>query len=96
MTGWLIDTTVLIDVSRGHADAVDFLEKAQTSETPLFVSVISAMELIVGCRDKSEVEKAKHLIADLELVQVSPVASSQAFELVLSYSKSNGLSIPTL
>ncbi|HBY92406.1 MAG TPA: VapC toxin family PIN domain ribonuclease [Chloroflexi bacterium] len=94
MTGKLLDTTVLIDLSRGNVKAADFVDPALADETPLYVSVISAMELIVGCRDKGEVEKAKNLIADFALVQVSPVASAQAYELVLTYSKSHGLTIP--
>ncbi len=94
MTGRLLDTTVLIDLLRGNEKAADFLDAAVAEKTPLYVSVISAMELVAGCRDKAEVDKAKHLISDFPLVQVSPAASAQAYELVLSYSKSHGLSIP--
>jgi hypothetical protein len=61
MTGKLLDTTVLIDLSRGNTDAADFIDAVRASGTPLFISVISAMELIVGCRDKGEVEKAEKL-----------------------------------
>jgi len=64
MTGKLLDTTVLIDLSRGNTDAADFVDTARSSGTPLFISVISAMELIAGCRDKDEVKKAEKLIAD--------------------------------
>ena len=63
MTGKLLDTTVLIDLSRGNTDAADFVDTARSSGIPLFISVISAMELIAGCRDKSEVKKAEKLIA---------------------------------
>ncbi len=94
MTGKLLDTTVLVDLSRGIEKAANFIDAALADEIPLFVSAISAMELIVGCRDKAEVEKAKKLIANFTLVHLSPVASAQAYELVLSYSKSHGLSIP--
>jgi predicted nucleic acid-binding protein len=64
MTGKLLDTTVLIDLSRGNVDAADFIDAAFTSGTPLFISVISAMELVTGCRDQVEVEKVK-MITDL-------------------------------
>ena len=43
MTGKLLDTTVLIDLSRGDADAADFIDAARVSGTPLFISVISAL-----------------------------------------------------
>jgi predicted nucleic acid-binding protein len=94
MTGRLLDTTVLIDLSRGNTDAADFIDAVRASGTPLFISVISAMELIVGCRDRGEVEKAEKLIADFGLVHISPAESARAYDLILTYSKSHGLAIP--
>jgi predicted nucleic acid-binding protein len=94
MTGRLLDTTVLIDLSRGNTDAADFIDAVRASGTPLFISVISAMELIVGCRDRGEVEKAEKLIADFDLVHISPAESARAYDLILTYSKSHGLAIP--
>jgi len=94
MTGKLLDTTVLIDLSRGNTDAADFVDTARSSGTPLFISVISAMELIAGCRDKDEVKKAEKLIADFSLIHISPAESAKAYALILTYSKSHGLAIP--
>ena len=94
MTGRLLDTTVLIDLSRGNTDAADFIDAVRASGTPLLISVISAMEPIVGCRDRGEVEKAEKLIADFGLVHISPAESARAYDLILTYSKSHGLAIP--
>jgi len=47
MTGKLIDTTVLIDLSRGKVVAADFIDHERQAGTELFVSAISAMELIL-------------------------------------------------
>lgn len=94
MTGKLLDTTVLIDLSRGNADAADFVDSARATDTPLFVSVVSAMELIAGCRDGVEVEKAEKLVASFNLIHLSPSSSSKAYELMLAYNKSHGLAIP--
>ena len=94
MTGKLLDTTVLIDLSRGNAEAADFVDAALNSETPLFVSVISAMELIAGCRNKAEIEKIQNLGADFTLIHLTPLASAKAYMLTLAYSKSHGLAIP--
>jgi predicted nucleic acid-binding protein len=82
-TGTLLDTTVLIDLSRGNADAADFVDAAIESDTLLAISVVSAMELIAGCRNQAEVGKAEQLIA-----------SAKAYDLMLAYSKSHGLTIP--
>jgi tRNA(fMet)-specific endonuclease VapC len=94
MSGKLLDTTVLIDLSRGNTDAASFVDTAFASGVPLFISVISAMELIAGCRDKTEVEKAKKLVAAFILIHLSPVVSAKAYDLMLTYSKSHGLAIP--
>ena len=94
MSGKLLDTTVLIDLSRGKIDAADFIDDARNVQTLLFISVISAMELIAGCRDKAEVQKAEQLIADFNLLHLSPPASTEAYNLMLTYSKSHGLTIP--
>jgi predicted nucleic acid-binding protein len=94
VNGQLLDTTVLIDLSRGNAAAADFVDEAFNSGSPLFISVISAMELIAGCRNKAEVKKAEKLVADFALVHLSPVASVKAYALVLAHSKSHGLTIP--
>jgi predicted nucleic acid-binding protein len=59
MSGILLDTTVLIDLSRGNIITADFIDDCRNAQTPLFISVISAMELIFGCRDKAEVEVIK-------------------------------------
>lgn len=94
MTGKLLDTTVLIDLSRGNPAAADFIDAEFKSETCLFISVISAMELIAGCRNKAEVTKVQKLISDFTLLHLSPLASVKAYELVLSYNKSHNLAIP--
>lgn len=94
MAGKLLDTTVLIDLSRGNPNAADFIDNAFQSQTALFVSIISAMELIAGCRNKTEVEQAKNLIATFNLVHLSPIDTAKAYSLILTYSKSHNLTIP--
>lgn len=90
----LLDTTVLIDLSRGNSDAADFIDNALQSGTVLFVSIISAMELMVGCRNKVEVEKAKQLVSMFNVVHLSPTDVAKAYSLILTFSKSHNLTIP--
>ena len=94
MIGKLLDSTVLIDLSRGNADAADFVDAAFRAGTPLFISVISAMELIAGCRNQAEVAKVQGLVADFTLIHISSAESAKAYALMLSYNKSDGLAIP--
>ncbi|TGO01943.1 hypothetical protein PN36_33970 [Candidatus Thiomargarita nelsonii] len=92
--GKLLDTTVLIDLFRGNENAANFIETSNESKIPLFISVISAMELAYGCRNQIEVEKTKKLVADFTLIYLSPGATAKAYNLMLTYSKSHGLTIP--
>lgn len=90
----LLDTTVLIDLFRGHELAAEFIDNSCEAGVLLSVSVISAMELIVGCRNKTEVTRVEQLIADFSLLQMVPLISSQAYDWLLNYSKSHSLLIP--
>lgn len=94
MTGKLLDSTVLIDLSRGNVNAAEYINQERRANTPLFVSVISAMELVVGCRNKEEVQKIQKLVGEFTLLHLSPTTSATAYELVLKFGKSHGLAIP--
>jgi len=61
-TPGLIDTDVLIDAARNHADAVQFLV-ARHAANDARISVISAMELMVGCRNKNELQSTNQFLA---------------------------------
>ena len=94
MAGKLLDTTVLIDLSRGNMNAADFIDEERRKGTELFVSVISAMELVIGCRNKSEVAKVEKSLENFHLAHLNPAISERAYALLVSYSKSHGLAIP--
>jgi predicted nucleic acid-binding protein len=94
LTGLLLDTTVLIDLSRGNQTAADFIDQQRENRQSLFVALISAMELIVGCRNKAEVKQAQTLLADFILLPATPDSSQLAYQWLLAYNKSHGLLIP--
>ncbi len=48
---FLIDSNVLIDVSRGNSAAIEYVDRLPD---PWALSQVSAMELIVGARDKRD------------------------------------------
>ena len=54
----LTDTDILIDDTRGMADASTFLT-AQRTAPGLQVSVISAMELVAGCSNKTDLTQVQ-------------------------------------
>lgn len=51
----LVDSDILIDVARGEAEAINCLLRLEQN-SPLAISAVSQMELIVGCRNKKELQ----------------------------------------
>lgn len=90
----LLDSTVLVDLTRGDAEAADYVDAARRAGTQLFVSVVSAMELVAGCRNQAEVRQVDSLIADFTLLHLSPADSEKAYDLMVRFSKGHGLAIP--
>ena len=49
----LVDTDILIDVGRGIDNAVDYIDSC-SKKYHLSISIVTEMELIVGCRNKTD------------------------------------------
>jgi hypothetical protein len=92
ITNLLLDTTVFIDLSRGNPTAADFIDEHQKQQ--LSTSIVSAMELITGCRNKQEVKQAHILLSEFDLLPITPDSSHLAYQWLLDYNKSHGLLIP--
>jgi hypothetical protein len=90
----VIDTDILIDAQRGLADAVTFLT-AQQATTGVHISIISAMELLTGCRNSGELAKVQQFLQLITVLPVSTTASQLAYQLMESFFLSHGLLIPT-
>ena len=56
---YLIDTDVMVDVSRRNADAANFVDSLPDA----WIAIVTAQELIVGARDKRDVAGIDSLIA---------------------------------
>lgn len=90
----LVDSTILIDFSRGNEEAVEFLDHARINNDEMSISVISSMELIIGCRDKVDLQKTLKFLSEFEMIDISIPISRKAYQLIIQYSKSHGLVIP--
>lgn len=90
MVDFLIDTDVLIDISRGSADAADFVD-ALNGE--IFISRISAMELIIGARDRRDQTIIEEFIALFDIKELSEQMGNEAYKQLRQYGKSHGLRI---
>jgi hypothetical protein len=93
VTDWVIvDTDVLIDVSRGVGDAITCLQQIE-QQSALSVSVITAMELMVGCRNKTELRTVERFLLRFQVIKVSEAVSDRAVDLLRQYRLSHGLLI---
>ena len=88
-TNGIIDTDILIDATKGHEDATSFLVRQQVLE--IQISIISAIELVVGCRDKVELTQTQKFLQDCTVLPVTATASQIAYQLVESFYLSHGL-----
>jgi predicted nucleic acid-binding protein len=89
----LIDTDILVDEARGVAAAATFLNE-QRSLGLLQVSVITAMELVRGCRNAADLRQVRRMLARFIVLQVSDAASQAAFQFIDALYLSHGLAIP--
>lgn len=88
----LVDTDILIDAGRAVDTAVTRLEtEAQTST--LAISIITQMELIVGCRNPNELQTVERFLRRFEIIKLNESISDQALDLLRSYRLSHGLLI---
>lgn len=89
----LVDTDVLIDAGRAVQSAITQLETASESST-LAVSTITQMELIVGCRNRAELQTLERFLLRFETIRLNEPISDKATELLQDYRLSHGLLIP--
>ncbi len=88
-TNGIIDTDILIDATKRHEDATSFLVRQQV--VGIQISIISAIELVVGCRDKVELTQTRKFLQDCTVLPVTANASQIAYQLVESFYLSHGL-----
>lgn len=84
MNPLLLDTDLLIDYLRGHAQATEYLEKL---ENPLAVSAITIAELYVGVRQNEQAPLEKFL----QLFEIIPL-NAQIAQLGGSFRRDYGKS----
>ncbi|EGF33531.1 PIN domain protein [Oxalobacteraceae bacterium IMCC9480] len=87
----LIDTDVLIWMTRGHAAAAARLQLI----SPWRISAVTYIELVQGCRDKQELKRIKQGLAQCDtcIVPVTASISARAMDLVDIYALSHNMQL---
>jgi len=89
----MIDTDILIDAGLGVSEAITCLELLEHNAC-LAVSVITQMELMVGCRNKKESKALERFLARFEILKLSEDISNKAVTLLRNFRLSHGILIP--
>ena len=89
----IVDTDVLIDAASQISKAIDCLDGFEQNSM-LAISVITQMELFVGCRNKTELGNTKRFLQRFQVLKLSEQISDKAIGLLLQYRLSHGLAIP--
>lgn len=89
----IVDTDILIDSAMKINDAVDCLDAIE-QRSMLAISVITQMELFVGCRNKSELKKVDSFLKRFQIISLNENICDKAAKLIHQYRLSHGLLIP--
>jgi len=88
MPRYLIDTDVMIDVSRRNAAAADYVD----SLDDIAISIITAHELIVGARNQRDADGIDSLIKTYPVqADLDARITGRAYQLLKRHAKSAGL-----
>ena len=88
MACYLIDTDVMIDVSRRSASAATFVDSLED----ITISIITAHELIVGARNQRDAAAVDGLIRTFRVhADLRAEITGLAYDLLKQHAKSDGL-----
>jgi predicted nucleic acid-binding protein len=87
---FLIDSNVLIDVSRGNVGAIKYVDRLAE---PWALSQVTALELIVGARDNRDLATIDGFLSLFPVVPLSDSIGTGAYRLLKAYAKSHGLHV---
>jgi predicted nucleic acid-binding protein len=88
----IIDTDILIDSARKINEAILCLQEIE-DRFPMAVSIVTQMELIIGCRNKNELESLDSFLSRFQIIKLENEISDKAIELLKHYRLSHGLLI---
>lgn len=88
----IIDTDILIDSARKIDEAILCLRMIE-DRFSLAISIITQMELIIGCRNKKELDTLNRFLSRFEILKLHGDISDKAIELLRKYRHSHGLLI---
>ena len=88
----LVDTDVMVDCLRGTAPSREWLQRASTEA--LGLPGVVAMELLIGCRNRAEIQHLQRFLDTFSIVWPDTNEFARAYELLAEHRLTSGLGIP--
>ena len=88
----VVDSDILINVARGDAEAINCLLRLEKTSV-LAISVVTELELVVGCRNKTELRDLEKFLNRYHILKITDQSSDRAVDLLKRYFLSHGLLI---
>jgi hypothetical protein len=89
----IVDTDILIDLAHDDEVAIKCLQRLE-KDYYLEISAITKLEILVGCRNKTELREANKFLEELPINQLTPEVTHKTIELISKYFLSHNLLIP--
>ena len=77
----IIDTDILIDAGRNVSEALNCLQQIE-ERLPAGVSSVTQMELIIGCRNKNELDSLEQFLSRFHIIRLNEQISDTAIDLL--------------
>lgn len=80
----IVDSDILIDVARGDAEAINCCRRLEQTSV-LAISAITQLELIVCCRNKTELKDLETFLNRYQILKITDRISDRAVDLLKQY-----------
>lgn len=91
MSGFtILDSDILIDALRNIGEALSHIRRLE-QHTTVAISAVSEMELIIGCRNKTELHVVEKFLSRFLTLVIVEQISNTAVDLLKQYRLSHGL-----
>lgn len=90
----LFDTTVVIDLANGQDSTMAFTNTLLQQYGVINISTITAMETLVGARNKTELKYLAEFLTIFKPIRLTPEIDDVAVRLIEQYRLAYNLSIP--
>ncbi len=88
----VVDTDILIDAGRELNEAIACLNQIER-QSLLAISIVTQMEMIIGCRNKTELGILERFLTRFQIIKLNEQISDTATNLLRRYRLSHGLLI---